>query len=431
MYEIGVGMSVGRIAYWHNMRSREIPNNVDPSRIKDNVTIIDNLKGRTIDDYTNETMQEVVDRYNAKQTKKSRRINKTYTEWHKGNEQYNDKGTKKPEDIKLAYECVLSYGNHDNLGGEYYSPDTPESRKKEIYNEAVHYFTKWTKDFQNQFPHLHVLFSVIHADEPNGTIHCHLCFQPRATDYKRGFDTQVSISRALQQDGIEAIKSAELAQEAGGFQIARLYKQFREHMKRDLQEIGYGMQLEEHGKEHIPSNAYTELMNKADAEIQKAREVIQCAEVIRNTIEEETKKIVPHKDLKVTKTQVKENVFSKPQTVYQMEEETYQSINSEQNIKRLSEAAERAAERIERISEQTLDSIESAANKALQQRVEELEKEVYQQRSTIIKQRTTIEQLSSIIENVKTFIRELNLTHLWNRFMEKIREQEQTKERTL
>ena len=65
MKEIAVGFSTGKIAPKHDFRMGEIPQNINKSRIKDNVLLVDNLKGRTIEEFTNDEMQIYIDEYNG------------------------------------------------------------------------------------------------------------------------------------------------------------------------------------------------------------------------------------------------------------------------------------------------------------------------------------------------------------------------------
>ena len=62
--EIGAGFSLGRVAYNHDMRIGKLSNNIDPSRTKDNIVLVDNLKGKTIEEFIDAGMQKWIDEYN-------------------------------------------------------------------------------------------------------------------------------------------------------------------------------------------------------------------------------------------------------------------------------------------------------------------------------------------------------------------------------
>ena len=119
--KIAASMSVGRLAPKHSLNIdgiRAISKNVTPSLIKDDVVIIDRLKRpdgshMTIEEYTDQTFQPYIDQYNAKQRRKDRQIQTGYCEWHRSN------GTLSQGKGELAYEAVLQYGTHEDIGGEY------------------------------------------------------------------------------------------------------------------------------------------------------------------------------------------------------------------------------------------------------------------------------------------------------------------------
>lgn len=82
--QVAASMSVGRLAPKHTLNLdgiRELSKNVSPKLIKDNVVLRDNLHGRTIEEYTNDTFQPIIDAYNKKQRRKDRKINVSYCEY--------------------------------------------------------------------------------------------------------------------------------------------------------------------------------------------------------------------------------------------------------------------------------------------------------------------------------------------------------------
>lgn len=221
MVELSGSMSRGRLAYLHDIRTSKKAN-IDTELSKDNVILVDELQGRTLEEYTNDTMQKYVDEYNATQKRADRKI-KDYVSWHTAQKKMGP----------LAYEFVLQYGSHENFGSSYYNSH-PEKRA-ELRRKYIRLFNRQLRAFQKDYPHLKVLWATIHFDEPNGTPHMHLAFQPIGEQYKQKLSHRVSVSKALELDGIKRIKSRSEAKESG-FQLARMKAQFYEkHMLQFLQ----------------------------------------------------------------------------------------------------------------------------------------------------------------------------------------------------
>ena len=265
--KVAASMSVGRLAPKHTLNIdgiRKLSKNVNPQLIKDNVVLRDNLQGRTIEEYTNDTFQPYIDQYNSKQRRKDRQIQTGYCEWHRSN------GTLTQGKGELAYEAVLQYGTHEDLGGEYFSPNTSPARKEALRREYTEVYSRWVEDLERDFPHMTVVYAVIHMDE--STPHLHICFQPQA-DCTRGLAKQVSIGRALAQDGIERLDTRAEAEQAGGYQLARFYQKFHhEYQNPSLQRLGYEIKAEQHGLRHMEKDGYSVVMEQAQ---QKAEKIVQ------------------------------------------------------------------------------------------------------------------------------------------------------------
>ena len=281
--KVAASMSVGRLAPKHSLDIdgiRAISPNVTPELIKDDVVIVDRLKRpdgshMTIEEYTDQTFQPYIDQYNAKQRRRDRQIQTGYCEWHRSN------GTLSQGKGELAYEAVLQYGSHDDLGGEYYSPDTTPERKAQLRAEYEQVYRQWVADLERDFPHMTLVFAVAHFSETEGTPHLHVCMQPQA-DCTRGLAKQVSIGRALAQDGIERLDSREEAQQAGGYQLARFYQKFHhEYQNPSLQQLGYEIKAEQHGLRHMEKDGYAVVMEQADKIVQESRERAEITEKAR------------------------------------------------------------------------------------------------------------------------------------------------------
>ena len=287
--KVAASMSVGRLAPKHSLDIdgiRAISPNVTPSLIKDDVVIIDRLRRpdgshMTIEEYTDQQFQPYIDQYNAKQRRKDRQIQTGYCEWHRSN------GTLSQGKGELAYEAVLQYGSHDDLGGEYYSPDTTPERKAQLRAEFEGVYRQWVADLERDFPHMTLVFAVAHFSETEGTPHLHVCMQPQAA-CSRGLAKQVSIGRALAQDGIERLDSREEAKQAGGYQLARFYQRFHhEYQNPSLQRLGYEIKAEQHGLKHMEKDGYAVVMEQADKIVQESRERAEITEKARKAAQKD------------------------------------------------------------------------------------------------------------------------------------------------
>ena len=252
--QVAGSMSVGRLAPSHTLGRdgiRELSKNVTPELTKDNVILVDQLKGRSIEQYTNDRFQPVIDEYNARQTRGDRKIKTPYVDWHKNN------GTLCQGKMSLAYECVIQIGEHDSLGHLYY--DAEGKQRDRIHDWYEKQYKGLLEDFQERFPHLNVLYAALHFDEKDGTPHMHLCFQPEA-ECTRGLSTQVSIGRALGQDGIKRAESR-LEADKEGFQMTRMYREFHhDFINKRIKEAGFELKEEVQGRKHEDKSYFKDKM---------------------------------------------------------------------------------------------------------------------------------------------------------------------------
>ena len=281
--KIAGSMSVGRIATKHTLAIdgvRRLSRNVDSSLTKDNEILVDELNGKTIEEYTNEIFQPVIDEYNAKQKRNDRKIKTSYVEWHKNN------GNLTQGKMSLAYECVVQIGDHESLGRQYYE-STGEVREKlrRWFNME---YRGLLMDFQKRFPHLKVLYAVIHFDEKDGTPHLHICFQPQA-ECSRGLGLQVSIGKALAQDGIKRSEDR-LEADREGYQMTRMYREFHhDFINKRIREAGFSVNEEIEGRKHIDKSYFKDKMMELD---KKAEEAQQQLEQQQQRIEQQKQQII-------------------------------------------------------------------------------------------------------------------------------------------
>ena len=385
--KVAASMSVGRLAPKHSLDIdgiRAISPNVTPSLIKDDVVIIDRLKRpdgshMTIEEYTDQTFQSYIDQYNSKQRRKDRQIQTGYCDWHRSN------GTLSQGKGELAYEAVLQYGSHDDLGGEYYSPDTTPERKAQLRAEFEEVYRQWVADLERDFPHMTIVFAVAHFSEVEGTPHLHVCLQPQA-DCTRGLAKQVSIGRALAQDGIERLDSREEAQQAGGYQLARFYQKFHhEYQNPSLQRLGYEIKTEQHGLKHMEKDGYAVVMEQAEKIVQESRERAEITEKARKAAQRDL-------DLLETKQLLVEmEVEEATQTAQQARQAAERAIQSKAEAQ-AAEAAIRAQARYE--AETT---------------VRELQAQLWEKDSIIHGLQAETEKLKHKLSTLREFLQEKNI----------------------
>ena len=157
----------------HNSRKFHAKN-TDPQRSHWNV------------EYCNQDIREVyyelfdgaLERYNAKQTRKDRKIEDYYEKIRSGKQE------------KPFHEIILQIGNKDDMGAK-----TTEGQM------AAKILDEYMKGFQERNPTLRVFSAHLHMDE--ATPHLHIDFVPYITGSKRGLDTRVSLKQALSALGFK------------------------------------------------------------------------------------------------------------------------------------------------------------------------------------------------------------------------------------
>ena len=385
--KVAASMSVGRLAPKHSLDIdgiRAISPNVTPELIKDDVVIIDRLRRpdgshMTIEEYTDQTFQPYIDQYNSKQRRKDRQIQTGYCEWHRSN------GTLSQGKGELAYEAVLQYGSHDDLGGEYYSPDTALERKAQLRAEYERVYRQWVVDLERDFPHMTLVFAVAHFSETEGTPHLHVCMQPQA-DCSRGLAKQVSIGRALAQDGIERLDSREEAKQAGGYQLARFYQKFHhEYQNPSLQRLGYEIKAEQHGLKHMEKDGYAVVMERADKIVQESRERAEITEKARKAAQ---------KDLDLLETK---------QLLVEIEVE-----EATQTAEIARQAAERAIQ--SKVEAQATEAvIRAQARYEAEATVRQLEAEIQEKNSIIHSLSAECEKLKTKLSRLRDYLQERNI----------------------
>ena len=151
----------------HNSRKFHAKN-TDPKRSHWNVEYCN----QDVREVYHELFDEALERYNAKQTRKDRKIEDYYEKIRFGKQE------------KPFHEIILQIGNKNDMGAE-----TPDGQI------AARILDEYMKDFQERNPTLRVFSAHLHMDE--ATPHLHIDFVPYTTGSKRGLDTRVSLKQAL------------------------------------------------------------------------------------------------------------------------------------------------------------------------------------------------------------------------------------------
>ena len=157
----------------HNSRKFHAKN-TDPQRSHWNVEYCN----QDIREVYHELFDGALERYNAKQTRKDRKIEDYYEKIRSGKQE------------KPFHEIILQIGNKDDMWAK-----TTEGQM------AAKILDEYMKGFQERNPTLRVFSAHLHMDE--ATPHLHIDFVPYITGSKRGLDTRVSLKQALSALGFK------------------------------------------------------------------------------------------------------------------------------------------------------------------------------------------------------------------------------------
>ena len=396
--ELAASFSTGKPAYGHDVKNRT-KKNIDQRLSKDNIILKDVLQGKSIEKYTDELMQPVIDKYNEKQQKESRKIKTSYTEWHKSN--------KTLQKTQLVYEAVAQIGEHENLGKMYYEAEGEKREKLHRYFEEQ--YKKVLEDFEKNYPHLKVMWAAIHFDEPAGTPHLHIAFQPIGSFEKQGLSYKVSIGRALEQDGIERVKDRKEAQRLGGYQLTKLYHQIRKEMEKELIRQGHTIKEPTKGKKHTTLEEWEAIqeLNKEKERAKKEAEAYITYEQELKDIKEAASR--PREDPdKVQRVQVKDGAFKKKEVI-QMDEQTFESYKASADVKAIERRVESKIKEQEKAAQRLIQGLTTEKEEQLQSQVQDLQKQLKQAQEKIKEKDKIIKLMKTKMELVKEFMQNLNV----------------------
>ena len=224
----------------HNSRKFHAKN-TDPQRSHWNVEYCN----QDIREVYHELFDGALERYNAKQTRKDRKIEDYYEKIRSGKQE------------KPFHEIILQIGNKDDMGAK-----TTEGQM------AAKILDEYMKGFQERNPTLRVFSAHLHMDE--ATPHLHIDFVPYITGSKRGLDTRVSLKQALLALGFK-----------GGTRMETELNQWVTAEKQQLASI-----MLEHGIEWEQKGTHEKHLSLLDFEKQERAKEVAALEKQKAELEE-------------------------------------------------------------------------------------------------------------------------------------------------
>ena len=224
----------------HNSRKFHAKN-TDPQRSHWNVEYCN----QDIREVYHELFDRALERYNAKQTRKDRKIEDYYEKIRSGKQE------------KPFHEIILQIGNKDDMGAK-----TAEGQM------SAKILDEYMKGFQERNPTLRVFSAHLHMDE--ATPHLHIDFVPYITGSKRGLDTRVSLKQALSALGFK-----------GGTRMETELNQWVTAEKQQLASI-----MLEHGIEWEQKGTHEKHLSLLDFEKQERAKEVSALEKQKAELEE-------------------------------------------------------------------------------------------------------------------------------------------------
>ncbi|MBP1535201.1 MAG: plasmid recombination protein [Ruminococcus sp.] len=180
MEKKSISMCQGKGSLSHNNREF-FAKNIDKSRTGNNIVFVKQGLGKTY----HQLFNEAVDRYNAQQKRKDRRIDDYFQHlFDRKPGKSVITGTNKQ---KSFYEDLVQIGTMDDTG--------VGSADAEIAKECLR---EYMEGFQERNKNFHVFNAVMHLDE--ATPHLHIDYIP-VGHFDRGLDTRNAMAKALKEMG--------------------------------------------------------------------------------------------------------------------------------------------------------------------------------------------------------------------------------------
>lgn len=236
-----ISAMVGKGTVNHNSRKFHAKN-TDPERSHLNVEYCN----ENIKDVYHELFDEALARYNAKQTRKDRRIDNYYEKIDASKQE------------KTFHEIILQVGNKDDMNA------TTENGRL-----ATKVLDEYMRDFPHRNPTLRVFSAYLHMDE--ATPHLHIDFVPFITGSKRGLETRVSLKQALAALGFK-----------GGTRSDTEWNQWVASEKRQLAAV-----MERHGIEWEQKGTHEKHLSVLDFEKKERAKEVAALEARKADLQEE------------------------------------------------------------------------------------------------------------------------------------------------
>lgn len=236
-----ISAMVGKGTVNHNSRKFHAKN-TDPERSHLNVEYCN----ENIKDVYHELFDEALARYNAKQTRKDRRIDNYYEKIDASKQE------------KTFHEIILQVGNKDDMNA------TTENGRL-----AAKVLDEYMRDFPHRNPTLRVFSAYLHMDE--ATPHLHIDFVPFTTGSKRGLETRVSLKQALAALGFK-----------GGTRSDTEWNQWVASEKRQLAAV-----MERHGIEWEQKGTHEKHLSVLDFEKKERAKEVVALEARKADLQEE------------------------------------------------------------------------------------------------------------------------------------------------
>lgn len=236
-----ISAMVGKGTVNHNSRKFHAKN-TNPERSHLNVEYCN----ENIKDVYHELFDEALARYNAKQTRKDRRIDNYYEKIDASKQE------------KTFHEIILQVGNKDDMNA------TTENGRL-----AAKVLDEYMRDFRKRNPTLRVFSAYLHMDE--ATPHLHIDFVPFTTGSKRGLETRVSLKQALATLGFK-----------GGTRSDTEWNQWVASEKRQLAAV-----MERHGIEWEQKGTHEKHLSVLDFEKKERAKEVAALEARKADLQEE------------------------------------------------------------------------------------------------------------------------------------------------
>lgn len=236
-----ISAMVGKGTVNHNSRKFHAKN-TDPERSHLNVEYCN----ENIKDVYHELFDEALARYNAKQTRKDRRIDNYYEKIDASKQE------------KTFHEIILQVGNKDDMNA------TTENGRL-----AAKVLDEYMRDFRQRNPTLRVFSAYLHMDE--ATPHLHIDFVPFTTGSKRGLETRISLKQALAALGFK-----------GGTRSDTEWNQWVASEKRQLAAV-----MERHGIEWEQKGTHEKHLSVLDFEKKERTKEVATLEARKADLQEE------------------------------------------------------------------------------------------------------------------------------------------------